>query len=409
MRIQQHTLMASWLSFGFVVLSSIGVGVQSWLSSADPLAQLAALWFDLLIIPTLAGVGALIVAHRPHNRVGLLLLIPALVMAFVSLAQPYLAQASALPVYATPLLLFLVWATSWSWIWLIFPLLLILQLFPSGSPLSPRWRIVASITLGWAGLFVLFVTFAQQYATVEPPYLELVNPFGVLDTAQLGLLVTTIWVPGLLILTGLSTLALGLRYRRAGAMERAQIAWLLAACMLFALVYIIGGILGIGGESTVAGQIYDLLFGLTVLAIPLAIGIAILRYQLFDIAIIIRRTLIYAVLTIMLVGTYFLCVIGLQALFVRFTGQESTLAVVASTLTIAALFQPLRLRVQQIIDRRFFRQKYDAERVLAQFAQRAQQEADLDAISADLLTTVQTTREPAQVELWLVRGRDGKL
>jgi hypothetical protein len=107
----------------------------------------------------------------------------------------------------------------------------------------------------------------------------------------------------------------------------------------------------------------------------------------------------------MLVGTYFLCVIGLQALFVRFTGQESTLAVVASTLTIAALFQPLRLRVQQIIDRRFFRQKYDAERVLAQFAQRAQQEADLDAISADLLVTVQHTFEPDQAKLWLVDVR----
>jgi hypothetical protein len=147
------------------------------------------------------------------------------------------------------------------------------------------------------------------------------------------------------------------------------------------------------------------LAALFTLLTPLSLGIAITRYRLFDITVVIRRTLIYGLLTLTLVGTYFLSVVGLQALFVRLTGQESTLAVVTSTLAIAALFQPLRARVQAFIDRRFFRKKYDAQQVLARFAARAQQEADLDAISADILGTVRETLEPEAATLWLVRRR----
>lgn len=147
------------------------------------------------------------------------------------------------------------------------------------------------------------------------------------------------------------------------------------------------------------------LSALFTLLTPLSLGIAITRYRLFDITVVIRRTLIYGVLTITLVGTYILSVIGLQTLFVRLTGQESTLAVVASTLAIAALFQPLRAQVQAFIDRRFFRKKYDAQQVLARFAARAQQEADFDTISADILSAVQETLEPESATLWLARRR----
>jgi hypothetical protein len=145
------------------------------------------------------------------------------------------------------------------------------------------------------------------------------------------------------------------------------------------------------------------LSALFTLLTPLSLGIAITRYRLFDITVVIRRSLIYGLLTLTLGAVYLVSVVALQALFVRLTGQESTLAVVASTLVIAALFQPLRTRVQAFIDRRFFRRKYDARQVLAQFAQRAQQEADLDALAADVIATVQETLEPEEVKLWLVR------
>jgi hypothetical protein len=138
---------------------------------------------------------------------------------------------------------------------------------------------------------------------------------------------------------------------------------------------------------------------------PLSLGIAITRYRLFDITVVLRRTLVYTLLTLLLGAVYFFSVVGLQALFVQLTGQENTLAVVASTLAIAALFQPLRRRVQAFIDRRFFRKKYDAQLVLARFAARAQRESELDTISADLLATVQETLEPERVTLWLTQTR----
>jgi len=399
--------LANWALFGFTALSSIGVGLGkwSWEGQASLFEQLNALWFNLLIIPTLAGVGALIFARRPANRIGVLLLIPALMLAIITLTQPYLAQFTTEPPEAIPLLLFLVWLNGWGWIWLIFPLLLIIQLFPSGRPLSPRWRIVAYATIGWAGLFVLALTLSRVYNTIEPPLIELVNPYGMLEFQQLELLIEVVWIPGLLLLTGLSLVALGLRFRRADQVERDQIKWLLSAWVLFAGVYIGGGLLGVGGEAGLGGQIFSFFFNLTVLALPLAIGVAILRYRVFDIDIIIRRTLVYGALTISLGAVYLTGVVILQALFVRLTGAESTLAVVVSTLAIAALFQPLRRQVQAIIDRRFFRRKYDAQQVLEQFARRAQQESDLDAISADLVRTVQETLEPEGLRLWLVRRR----
>jgi hypothetical protein len=144
------------------------------------------------------------------------------------------------------------------------------------------------------------------------------------------------------------------------------------------------------------------LFGIG-LIFPISMGIAITRYRLFDIQIIIRRTLLYTLLTLALGAVYFGSVVALQALFVQLTGQESALAVVASTLAIAALFGPARRRLQTFIDRRFFRHKYDAQQVLEAFAQRAQYEADLDALADDMLGVVRNTLEPERAQLWLVR------
>jgi hypothetical protein len=144
-----------------------------------------------------------------------------------------------------------------------------------------------------------------------------------------------------------------------------------------------------------------LLVGIGGLGGPIAIGIAILRYRLYDIDLLINRTLVYGSLTAMLVTLYFGGIVVLQRMFVFLTGQQSTLAVVASTLLIAALFTPLRRRIQSFIDRRFYRRKYDARKTLEAFSTKLKNETDLEALNNDLVGVVRETMQPAHVSLWL--------
>jgi hypothetical protein len=143
---------------------------------------------------------------------------------------------------------------------------------------------------------------------------------------------------------------------------------------------------------------------ITAIALPIGIGISILRYRLWDIDIIIRKTLVYAVLTALLALVYFGLVVLLQSIFETLSGQESPLVIVASTLVIAALFAPLRRRVQDLIDRRFYRRKYDAQQVLAQFADTVRDETDMDRLTAELQRAVQETLQPETVSIWLQRS-----
>ena len=203
----------------------------------------------------------------------------------------------------------------------------------------------------------------------------------------------------MILLAGLgAVISLLVRFRRAREDERQQIKWFASASAL-TLVWV--SVLGQASLRGLPEVIVALSSLLVVSSIPIATGIAILRYRLYDIDRIINRTLVYGSLTAMLALTYFGSVVLLQGILLALTGQKSTLAVVASTLAIAALFNPLRHRLQDFVDRRFYRRKYDAAKVLAAFNARLRDETDLGALSDDLVGVASRSVQPEQVSVWL--------
>jgi hypothetical protein len=227
--------------------------------------------------------------------------------------------------------------------------------------------------------------------------LSLIDPFGASFGAFL-LLVLLGWTVGLA--------AQAVRYRRADSRQRVSTKWVLlviaGACAGYACVYLPGMFLPASGRARLYYELFGVsVFWLLALPIPMALIVAMFRYRLFDVNVLINRTLVYGSLTAALLFVYVGSVVLLQALFRTLIGNESQLAIVASTLAIAALFSPLRGRIQSFVDRRFYRKKYDAARTLESFSARLRNETNLDALSADLITVVTETMQPEQASLWL--------
>jgi membrane protein CcdC involved in cytochrome C biogenesis len=196
----------------------------------------------------------------------------------------------------------------------------------------------------------------------------------------------------------LSALSIVVRYRRAGGAERQQLKWFALAAVLIGAVTA-GHLLFL--DALLPEALVNMLDAVTITVLYVAVGIAILRYRLYDIDIIINRTLVYGSLTVTLVLVYFGSVVGLQYILRALTGQESQLAIVASTLVIAALFNPLRQRIQNFIDHSFYRRTYDAAKTLESFSAKLRDETDLDNVSAEMVSVVQETMQPEHVSLWL--------
>ena len=199
--------------------------------------------------------------------------------------------------------------------------------------------------------------------------------------------------------------SLFLRYRRSQGEQRAQIKWLTFAAFLLLAALIAGFLQNFGVSPSIGNQLNALIFGLQATLFTLAIGVAILKYHLYEIDLIIRRTLVYGLLTLLLVILYYSSVVLFQQALRTITGQDSPVAIVISTLIIAALFNPLRSRIQEVIDRRFYRRKYDAHQALEDFAATARDEVELEQLTAQLLSVVQETMQPEGVSLWLVREK----
>jgi hypothetical protein len=287
------------------------------------------------------------------------------------------------------------WLTSWLWVPQLGSVVLVVLLFPDSRLPSRGWR-------WFAWLSVLLVLTGALLCALSPgPTIALgpINsPLGV-ESLPNDAYKSVERVMNALIFVAVVSLII--RLRRARELERQQIKWFVYATVLM----ISGGILTYP-VSEVIGSVWlrwisFVPFIVGVISIPISMGIAILRYRLYDIDVLINRTVVYGTLTATLVALYFGGIVLLQGLFVALTGEQSTLAVVASTLLIAALFTPLRRRIQSFIDRSFYRRKYDAVKTLEAFSAKLRNETDLEALSDDLVGVVAETMQPAHVSLWL--------
>ncbi|HHY58736.1 MAG TPA: hypothetical protein GYA08_25260 [Chloroflexi bacterium] len=269
--------------------------------------------------------------------------------------------------------------------------------FPDGRLVSPRWKWLRLALVAGIGLVGVMAILLWPHRH-DPALLVLF-----VQETDLGAANIVLWLAQRVLFLGGAGAAMSIlmRFQRAQGIVRQQIKWLLYAASIGITGSISLLLVGAGPDSPDAPIISVLLTGLGLTGVPIAIGIAILRYRLYDIDVVIRKTLIYSVLTALLALAFFGSVILLQRIFEAVTGQQSQLAFVLSTLAIAAIFSPLRHRIQERIDRRFYRKKYDAQQVLAQFALMARDETDMNALAAELARVVQDTLEPKKVRVWL--------
>ena len=396
---ERRNRVLAWTAFGAIAAALLAARLYELI---DPATRAQLLLGELLwpLVPmTFALVGALIVSRQPRNVIGLLLILPGVLFAIPS--ETYLRQFPTAPASPSLLFLLVVWFQNWGWLLLIMPILLIFVLFPTGRPPGPRWRWLIHVASGMSGALIVLVTVSSPW---EPVGIDLdwtvANPIGFVTRRWAERYFDGPWFVALPTLTLLCAASLFVRYRRARAVERQQIRWLLYGCVVFAAIYIPSFFSDIFSGS--GSDIWDALFVFGILAIPISIAVAILRHRLYDIDVIIRRTLQYGVLTGLLVGIYFGSVLLFQTLLDPLVGgADSAPVVIVTTLLLAALFNPLRLRVQRFIDRRFYRKKVDAERALARFAAHARDEVDLQEIQNALFGVVGETLQPERMGLWL--------
>ena len=345
-------------------------------------------------------VGAMIASHRPGNPIGWIFCAAALFQGLAVFGDEYATYALITRPGSLTLGPEMSWLTEWIWAPGLGLILVFLPLlFPDGRPPSRRWRWVA-----WLGgiSIVMIVVLAMVILWSERGTQLLRDPVS--DEAGpawiLGLLVEAVAFPLMLVAGLAAVISLFVRFRRARGDERQQIKWFASASALtLGFVFVLQTLNNTQNSLLEAGLATVALF--LIPSIPVATGVAILRYRLYDIDRLINRAMVYGLLTAMLAVVYLASVVALQSILRALMGQESTLAIVASTLAIAAMFNPLRRRIQAFIDRRFYRRKYDARKTLEAFSAKLRDETDLEALNNELVGVVRETMQPSHVSLWL--------
>ena len=410
---------STWLAWSLAALCVAMFVAAGALSILAQSAQSSGNWITvstvretLSLVPFLAFplVGALVAFRRPENSIGWILLADGLLWMILAVTESYstygIARPGSVPYPVA------IGTIGNQWLWVPTTGLLgiyLILLFPDGKLPSRRWRLLA-----WISGVVIFLQSAVE--GLAPGPLEnqggVRNPFGIEALPWLAN-AALILLPLLPLCILASAVSMVLRFRRSRGEVRQQIKWIAFVASFAGLLYLFAlvspmifapEILNSGGSLPPIPIWLELLFSVAVLGfagIPLAIGFAVLKYRLYDIDVVINRTLVYGPLTAILVLVYLGGVVSLQYAFRALTGQESQIAIVASTLAISALFNPLRKRVQAFVDRRFYRRKYDARITLAAFSAKLRDETDLVALNTELVSVVSKTMQPATVSLWL--------
>jgi hypothetical protein len=347
------------------------------------------------VAPSIAflAAGAVLAARRSTNPLGWLCLVLGLLASLAWSVTQYAGYAVLTHPGSLPGGVGIVVATQGGFTVLVLLLVLIVCLFPDGRLLSRRWRVVPATTA--AALVALYgVTLTGPASS---PFEDVHNPWRVTGSP----IVAVVLIVALLAALGGAIGAFAgivLRFHRARGDERAQVKWLalvastLPVCLI---AHTVADWLDPGLDATI-----EFVFSTCVLAIPIAIGVAVLKYRLYEIDRVISRTLVYGALSLILGAAYAGLVVAGQAVFASFAGGSS-LAIAVSTLAVAGLFLPVRRRLQRVVDRRFYRRRYDAELTLEAFGARLREHLELDVLQAELAAVVRTTMEPEGASVWL--------
>jgi hypothetical protein len=387
-----RTRAAAWLAWSLVTatLALITVGLVLGLANR-PEAALYGLWLSLTLISvTFAIFGALIVASRPGNLIGWIFLTLGVgvgVQLFFGQYATVALLSEKLPFGAVA-----AWLSSLVQISAVLSFLFLVLLFPTGRLPSSRWRPV--MWIAGTAIVASVISLALTPGPIEG-FASVKNPFGIEAAAVVLDILGHVGGWTALACFVAAILSLVLRFYRSRGDERLQLKWFVYAATLGFLAIVITALSGYEG---IFGE---LAWALAPLSLPLSAGIAILKYRLYEIDLIINRTLVYGSLTAVLAVSYEGGIVALQHVFRFVSAQESEVAVVATTLVIAAMFEPLRRRIQEFVDRRFYRSKYDARKTLESFNARLRNETDLNALSNDLVRVCRDTMQPQHVSLWL--------
>ncbi|MGH3147625.1 MAG: hypothetical protein ACRDTR_17670 [Rubrobacter sp.] len=378
-----------------VVLRSLTIGAPKMVSQ-EPLVF--DIWF-LLVSLSFATVGALVASRQPGNAIGWIFCALGVCNSLAVAGQGYAIYALLTgPAYLTGGAV-ANWLSSLLAGPIVFAMFaLVLLLFPDGRPLSRRWR--PFVWLDLIAVALIFV-FAFKPGPLDTSLLDANNPFGIEGA---GALLEALGIAGIFLTLAVAiagAVSLVLRLRRSRGDERQQLKWFVFAGAVFCAAFATGPVLWSLPPSSGFGWIWTVLFLSAVSTIPAATGIAMLKYRLYDIDLVINKTLVYVSLTATLAFAYLGGVISSQYILRTLTGGGSQLAVVASTLIIAAMFNPFRRRIQGFIDRLFYRRKYDAAKTLETFSAKLRDETDLDALGDELVVAVRETMQPEHASLWL--------